>query len=78
MLTQEIIAAKALHSKKGTTKVKLHFDTTKRSRVDGDWPSLIFNFKDDNPLESRMISLRPLQFAYENREQIISLIVSLD
>ena len=74
-ITQEVIAAKALHSKKATTKVTLHYDTTTRSRIDGDWPSLIFNFKDDDPLENRMISLRPIKFAYENRDQIISLIV---
>ena len=74
-IAQEIIAAKALHSKKSTTKVTLHYDTTSRSRIDGDWPALIFNFKDDDPLENRMISLRPIKFAYENREPIISLIV---
>ena len=74
-LRQKIIAAKALHSKKDTTAVTLHFDTTSRSRIDGEWPSLILNFKDDNPLESRMIPLPPLYFAYENREQVISLVV---
>ena len=73
-LTQEIIAAKALFSKKETTKVTLHYDTTSRSRIDGDWSSLMFNFKDKDPLECRMISLRPLFFAHEDREQIISLI----
>ena len=50
-LTQEIIAAKALFSKKETTKMTLHYDTTSRSRIEGDWPSLIFNFKDKDPLE---------------------------
>ena len=75
VLTQEIIAAKALFSKKEATKVTLHYDTTSRSRIDGDWSSLIFNFKDKDPLECRMISLRLLFFAYENRKQIISLIV---
>ena len=67
-LTQEIIAAKALFSKKETTKVTLHYDRTSKSRIDGDWPSLIFNFKDIGPLECWMISLRPLFFAYEDRE----------
>ena len=74
-LYQEIFAAKALATKKTTTKVTLHVDTTQRSRIDGDWPSLILNFKDDNPLECRMISLCPLFFAYGDRSQIISLIV---
>ena len=68
-LCQEILAAKALATKKSTTKVKLHFDTTQRSRIDGDWPSLILNLKDDNPLEC------PLFFAHEDRLQVISLIV---
>ena len=67
-LTQEIIAAKALFSKKETTKVTLHYDRTSKSRIDGDWPSLIFNFKDKGPLECWMISLCPLFFAYEDRE----------
>ena len=74
-LTQEIIAAKALFSKKETTKVTLHYNTTSRSSIDGDWLSLIFNFKDKDALECRMISLRSLFFAYEDREQINSLIV---
>ena len=67
-LTQEIIAAKALFSKKETTKVTLHYDRTSKSHIDGDWSSLIFNFKDKGPLECWMISLRPLFFAYEDRE----------
>ena len=75
MLTQEIIAVKALFSKKETTKVTLHDNTTSRSRIDGDWLSLMFNFKDKDPLECRMISRRPQFFAYEEREQIIFLIV---
>ena len=35
----------------------------------------MFNFKDKDPLECQMISLRLLFFAYEDREQIVSLIV---
>ena len=35
----------------------------------------MFNFKDKDPLECRMISLRPLFFTCEDREQIISLVV---
>ena len=74
-LTQEIIAAKAFFSKKETSKVILHYDTTSRSCTDGDWSSLIFNFKDKDPLEFQMISLRPLFFTCEDRERVISLIV---
>ena len=32
-------------------KVTLHYDRTSKSRIDGDWPLLIFNFKDKAPLE---------------------------
>ena len=51
----------------------MHYDTTSRSRRDGEWPSLIINTIDDNPSLSDMISLRPLFFALENREQIAKL-----
>ena len=74
-LRQEIIAGKALISKKSTAKVTLHFYTTQRSRISGDWPSLILNFNDDDPLECRMVSLRPIKMAYEGRAQTISLVV---
>ena len=57
----------------GTTKVTLHYDTTSRIRNDGDWPSLICNVKDKDHLKCWMISLCPLFFAYEDQEQIISL-----
>ena len=53
----------------------LHFNATSRNRIDSDWPSLIFSFKDKDPLECRIISLRPLFIAYEDKEQIISSIV---
>ena len=71
-LGQEIIAAKALFLKKESTKVTLHFDTTTRCRINGDWPALILNFKDDDPFECRRINLRALPFGYEDREQIVS------
>ena len=74
-LCQEVVAANALMNKKSSTKVTLHFDTTTRSRIDGDWPCLILYFSDDDAAECRMISLRPLFFAYEDREQIVCLIV---
>ena len=74
-LTQDIVAAKALFSKKETTKVTLHYSTTSRSHIDGYSPLLIFNFKNKDPLECQIISLHPLFFAYEDREQTISLIV---
>ena len=63
-------AAQALHNIKTGTKVTLHFDATSRSKIDGDWPSLILIFSD-----KRRFPLRPLFFAYEDRVQIVRLIV---
>ena len=76
-LCQEVAAAKALINKKPTTKVTLHFDTTQKSRIDGDWPCLILNFCDDDQVESKMISQRPLFFAFEDRNQIVSLVETI-
>jgi hypothetical protein len=74
-LHQEIRAAKLLANKKETTKATLHYDSTTRSRIDGEWPYLILNFMDKNPDNCNMISLRPLFFAFENRQQITKLVV---
>ena len=74
-LLKELKAAKALFHKKASTKVTLHYDTTKRSRVKGECPCLILNFKDDDPSQSKMLSLRPIFFAHEDREQIEDLMV---
>ena len=62
-------AASALRNLPSGVKVTLHYDTTSRSKIDGDWPSLILIFSDN-----RRFSLRPIFFAYEDREQIIRLI----
>ena len=74
-LHQEIKAANALGNRDDETKVTLHYDTTTRSQIDGEWPSLILNFLNDDPTKCDMIPLRALFFAFENREQIIKLIV---
>ena len=75
-LYQEILAAKSLIDKAETTKVTLHYDTTSRSRIDGEWPCLILNFMDDvHPENSQFLRLRPLHFAFENREQIVKLVI---
>ena len=52
------------------TKAIIHFDTTGRSSIDGEWPSTILSFTDG--LEYR---LRPLFFAYKDRQQITDLFV---
>jgi len=64
-----------LLEKDESTKSTLHFDSTRRSRIDGEWPSLVLNFKNDKPADCHMIRLRPLFFAYEDRDQITKLIV---
>ena len=52
------------------TKSILHYDTTSRCQIDGEWPSIILSFSDGTDFE-----LRPLFFAYEDREQIVLLLV---
>ena len=74
-LKKEITAAEALGNLEEGTKVTLHYDTTSRSRVDGEWPCLILNFLNDDKLKCKMIPLRALFFAFEDREQIIKLVV---
>ena len=51
-------------------KVTLHCDTTSRSKIDEDCPTLILIFSD-----KRRFPLRPIFFAYDNRAQIVRLIV---
>ena len=50
-------------------KCTLHYDTTQRCRIDGEWPALIFSFS-----SGYRYTLRPLFFAYEDRAQIVKLI----
>ena len=63
-------AATALINISIGTKVTLHYDTTTRSKIDGDWPALILIFSD-----GQRFPLRPLFFAFEDRNQIVRLIV---
>ena len=74
-LHQEISAAKALASIEGDTRCTLHFDTTGRSRVEGEWPALILNFLSKDENKCKMYRLRAIFFAYETREHIVNLIV---
>ena len=73
-LVRERDAAKALMNKKSNEKVILHFDSTTRSRIDGDWPSLILNMRSP-PNVSNKFTLWPLFFAFEDRQNISKLIV---
>ena len=74
-LHQEIQAPQALANKKEGTRVTLNYDTTSRSRVDGEWPSLILNFLSDDKQDCKMYPLRALFFAFEDRDQIVKLIL---
>ena len=69
-IQHEQSAATALNEIAPSVKVTLHYDTTSRSNIDGDWPALILIFSD-----RQRFPLRPLFFAYEDRVQIIRLIV---
>ena len=48
----------------------LHYDTTFRNSIDGEWPAIILSFSD-----GRDFSLRPIFFAYEDRNQITQLLI---
>ena len=74
-LHQEIVAGEALGNLAADTRVTLHFDTTSRSRMDGEWPALILNFLHKDKDKCKMIYLRAVFFAHEDREQIMKLIV---
>ena len=63
-------ATTALYNMPDDMKSTLYFDSTQRSKIDGDWLCLIFIFTNN-----LRFSLRPLFFAYEDRENIVRLIV---
>ena len=69
-LQREVDAANALINKNKSSKAILHFDTTKRSRIEGDWVSLILNIR-SAPNCSQIFVLRPLYFALETKENIV-------
>ena len=66
-------AALMLLRKECDTKVTIHFDTTSRSNIDGEWPTIITRFTKNG--ESTEYRLRPIFFAYEDRDQITRLFV---
>ena len=64
----EGVAANALYNISDDVKCHLHYDTTSRCKIDGEWPAIILNFSG-----KERYSLRPLFFAYEDRKQIVRL-----
>ena len=65
----EIDAAIALFKKQEDIYVTLHYDTTSRNSIDGEWASIILNFSNN-----RQYSLRSIYFSYEDRNNIVRLI----
>ena len=75
-LHQEVTAAKVLGNSDRGDKSNFIMATS-RSQVDGERPSLLLNFLNDDPTKCQMFSLCAIFFAYENREQIVKLIVEI-
>ena len=63
-------AAIALYQKPDNIKRIMHYDSTSRSSIDGEWPSIILKLS-----SGQEYRLRPLFFAYEGREQITNLFI---
>lgn len=51
-------------------KVTLHYDSTTCSKIDGSWSALILIFRD-----SHKFPIQAMFFAYDDRKQIVNLIV---
>ena len=66
----ELDAATALLDIRHGIKSTLHYDTTTRSGIDGDWVSLILAFSDE-----RRYRFRPMFMAYEDRANIVRYLV---
>ena len=52
--------------------ISMHYDTTKRRRIHGDWSSLIIKMSNGN---GKCFRLRPLSLATETRDTIADLMV---
>ena len=66
----ELDASMHLLNKSSTTICTLHYDTTSRSKIDEEWPAILLNFSD-----GYQFVLRPQYFAYEDRKQIVDLLI---
>ena len=67
---EEADAANCLYNMPSNVKCTLHYGTTSRCKIDGEWPAIIFSFSD-----GKRYTLRPLFFAYEDWAQIVRLLV---
>ena len=66
---EEADAANCLYNMPSGVTCTLHYDTTSRCKIDGEWPAIIFSFSNGH-----RYSLRPLFFAFEDRAQIVRLL----
>ena len=66
---EESDAASCLYHMPSNINCTLHYDTTSRCKIDGEWPAIIFSFAN-----GKRFTLRPLFFAYEDRSQIVLLL----
>lgn len=64
-IAQESKVANALLEKPEEVKVSLHYDTTTRQCIKGEWTSLVLEFSD-----GRTFDLKPMVMAVENSETI--------
>jgi hypothetical protein len=69
-IVREGDAAKALLEKPEKSKATLHYDSTTRAKIQGEWTSLILEFSD-----GRVFDLKPLTMAIENSENIANFFV---
>ena len=66
----ELDAVTALLDIQSDIKTTLHYDTTTRCGIDGEWVSLILSLSD-----GRRYRLPPIYLAYEDRDNIVRYIV---
>ena len=70
MVQEEAEAANALFNTPESVKCTLHYDTTSRCKTDGNWPRIVFSFSNN-----RRFVLHPLFYAFEDKAQIVKLLV---
>ena len=71
-IQQERNAALAILDATDEDKITIHYDTTTRRRISGEWTSIIVRLASGN-----LFRMRPLTLALENRENISRLIVEV-
>ena len=70
-IQEERNAALALLDTLPSDAVTLHYDTTTRKRLNGEWPSIVLKTS-----SGKMFRLRSLNNAVEDRKNIVSLLIA--